>query len=186
MSKAIISVIVPAFNAEVSLRRTILSIQAQSLSDIEIIIVDDGSQDNTGAIADELACADSRIVVIHQSNQGGYMARLNGLRLVSTKYFGFVDADDVVEPNMFESMVAIMEEYGLDVLQCGICGRDVDCNQVDIYGISQYKQMVVGEMLARGHVAPLVWNKVYLNRYDFRMAPELNLVSWDVSEGSNV
>lgn len=99
-----ISIIVPVYNAERSLDQCVTSIVNQTYTDLEIILVDDGSTDNSGRLCDQWAQKDSRIVVIHQKNQGPAVARNAGLDRASGAYIGFVDSDDYVKPTMFERL----------------------------------------------------------------------------------
>lgn len=98
----LISIIVPVYNSEKYLCRCIQSIQKQNYSNIEIIMVDDGSTDESGKICDELAAKDARIKVIHKKNGGQASARNQGISIARGDLIGFVDNDDVIEPNMFE------------------------------------------------------------------------------------
>ena len=120
-----VSVIIPAYNAAKTVERTIRSVLASTIS-VEVFVVDDGSTDGTGELLDrmerELAPSNgSRLVVMHQPNCGAYQARLNALKKIETPYFGFVDADDEVDPKMYEKMLAAMERENLDAVQCEYC-----------------------------------------------------------------
>ena len=88
----LVSVVVPAYNAEDTVEKTIQDILLQSFRDFEIILVDDGSKDNTPAICDKLATTDSRINVIHQQNGGLSNARNNGTRVASGEYVTYIDS----------------------------------------------------------------------------------------------
>ena len=102
MSK--VSIVMPAYNVEKYLRQCMDSIVNQTLKDIEIIPVDDGSPDKCGKIMDEYAAADSRIKPIHQSN-GGYGKAVNaGINAATGEYIGIVETDDWAEPDMFEKL----------------------------------------------------------------------------------
>src|SRR5690242_7052248 len=92
-----VSVVVPVYNVEKYLPRCIESICKQTLSDLEIILVDDGSTDRSGEICEEYAKADQRIIVIHQENGGGGVARNAGIARATSPYVGFVDSDDWIE-----------------------------------------------------------------------------------------
>lgn len=96
-----VSIIVPVYCVEKYLHACVDSLLAQTLEDIEIILVDDGSPDQSGKIADEYAEKDSRIKVIHQSNAGLGPARNTGMEAATGEYIGFVDSDDWVKPDMF-------------------------------------------------------------------------------------
>lgn len=110
----IISVIVPVYKVELFLERCVNSLTSQSLNDIEIILVDDGSPDRSGEICDRLKLQDNRIRVLHKSNGGLSSARNAGMEIASGKYIGFVDSDDDVDPDMFKTMVYAAEKYSAD------------------------------------------------------------------------
>lgn len=118
-----ISVIVPVYNTEKYLDRCIRSIINQTFSDFELILVDDGSKDNSGFICDEWEKKDSRIKVIHQKNAGAGAARNAGLRVAKGEYIGFIDSDDWIEPQMYEVMYNAIEKYSADVGMCNISSR---------------------------------------------------------------
>ncbi len=109
MDQKKISIIIPAYNVEKYLEQCVKSLFAQSYSNIEIIIVDDGSKDNTGLLADELANQDSRVLVIHQKNAGLPAARNAGLRIASGEMIMFLDADDWLEKDACEVAVEYMQ-----------------------------------------------------------------------------
>ena len=111
---SIISVIVPVYKVEKYLERCVRSLINQSLKDIEIILVDDGSPDESGVICDNLKRQDNRIQVIHKKNGGLSSARNAGMKVARGKYIGFVDSDDDVELDMFEIMVDAAEKYSAD------------------------------------------------------------------------
>ncbi len=113
-----ISVIVPIFNVEDVLNRCIESIVTQTYKNIEIILVDDGSSDNSGAICDEWEKKDRRITVIHKNNGGAASARNYGLEIAKGEYIGFVDSDDYIAADMYELLLADMES-DIDVACCG-------------------------------------------------------------------
>ncbi len=119
-----ISIIVPVYNADKKLRRCIESIRNQTMSSLEIIIVNDGSTDTSGKICDEFAIADDRICVIHQENRGALMARAAGCEMASSKYISFVDADDWIENDMFEQLLYKMQ--GGDLLASGFYRNSFD------------------------------------------------------------
>ena len=114
-----LSVIVPVYNAETYLRKCISSILQQTYGNLEVILVNDGSTDSSGKIAQEIAAEDERVKVINQHNQGVSSARNTGLRMAAGKYVGFVDADDWVEPSMYEILINEMIHYQADLACCG-------------------------------------------------------------------
>ena len=101
----LISVIIPVYKTESYLERCIDSVLAQTWTNLQIIAVDDGSPDRSGAILDEYAKRDPRVTVIHQKNKGVSAARNAGLAAASGDYIGFVDSDDALEPDMYEVLI---------------------------------------------------------------------------------
>lgn len=116
----VISVIVPVYNAAPWLRRCVDSILAQTYRDLEVILVDDGSPDCSGAICDEYAGKDQRVRVVHKPNGGPASARNRGLDLAAGAYLAFVDGDDYIEPDMMEQQYALARKYQADVVCCAI------------------------------------------------------------------
>ena len=114
----LVSVIVPIYNVELYLSKCINSIINQTYSNLEIILVDDGSTDNCGIICDKYAKEDNRIVVIHKSNGGLSSARNAGLDASNGELIGFVDADDYLELNMYEKLIENMNQYNSDIAIC--------------------------------------------------------------------
>ncbi len=117
-----ISVIVPVYNAEDYLRRCLDSVCGQTYHEMDIILMDDGSTDESGRICDEYAAKDHRIRVYHTRNQGHYLARqfaIEEARKIGSSYIGFVDADDWIEPDMYEVMVTAAETENADIVECG-------------------------------------------------------------------
>lgn len=114
----LVSIIVPVYKVEKYLERCVQSILRQTLSDIEVILVDDGSPDNCGQMCDELANKDNRIVVVHKKNGGLSSARNAGLQVANGEYIGFVDSDDAVTPLMYEKLYDIGVKHHCDVVMC--------------------------------------------------------------------
>lgn len=113
-----ISVIVPVYKAEKFIERCVDSILNQTYKNIELILIDDGSPDQSAEICDRYASNNSRVRVIHQKNAGVSVARNVGLDLASGDYIAFVDADDYIEPRMYEKMLEQALEYDCDVVMC--------------------------------------------------------------------
>ncbi len=111
-----ITVLVPVYNEQACLRRCVDSVLAQSFRDWELILVDDGSTDDSPAICDAYAAADGRIRVIHQANKGFSGARNTGLKAVRGEYLIMADADDYLEPNALSVGVERMDKYHLDLV----------------------------------------------------------------------
>jgi len=103
---AIVDVLMPAYNAAATLREAIESLQAQTLKDIRIIVVNDGSKDETGAILDEMAAADARIVAAHKQNDGIVEARNTALSHANAEFIACLDSDDIAFPDRFERTLA--------------------------------------------------------------------------------
>lgn len=117
MSK--ISVIVPVYNVEEYLPRCVDSILNQTCENLEIILVDDGSPDGSGAICDGYAARDARIRVIHQQNGGLSAARNAGIDVASGDYLAFVDSDDFLEPDAYERMLAAAKKFDVPIVVAG-------------------------------------------------------------------
>lgn len=111
MSK--VSIITPVYNGEVYLDRCIASILAQTHQNLELILIDDGSKDTSGAICDDWAAKDPRIKVIHQKNQGVSAARNAGLDIATGDFIGFVDADDEIAPETYETALREMGNHDI-------------------------------------------------------------------------
>lgn len=104
---ALVSVIVPIYNTVDYLERCVKSIRRQTWRNLEIILVDDGSTDNSGALAEKMAMEDKRVKVIHKENGGSSSARNVGISVAKGDYIGFVDSDDFIEPEMYERLLAV-------------------------------------------------------------------------------
>lgn len=115
--RPLISVVVPIYNIEDCLEKCVHSIMGQTYQELEILLVDDGSTDNTGKLCDALALEDARIRVFHKENGGSSSARNLGIREAKGKYLGFVDSDDFISPTMYEEMVAFLGEKNLKMVQ---------------------------------------------------------------------
>lgn len=163
-----ISIIVPAYNVERYLRECIESICTQTHTNLEIIIVDDGSTDMTGSICDEYAEKDNRIIVIHQKNGGMSNARNSALDIATGDYIGYVDSDDVIHPRMFEFLLGALEKNDVDISYCG----EVAFKDGERVGFDEYKDYSVWRIESRdellGHCCDdwtgptnWVWNKLY-------------------------
>ena len=119
MDSACISVIVPVYNVEQYLEQCVLSLVHQTYKNLEIILVDDGSTDNSGKQCDEYADQDKRIRVIHKENGGLSSARNAGMKVAKGDYIGFVDSDDYISESMYEDLMQLALQYHAEV----VCGR---------------------------------------------------------------
>lgn len=113
-----ISIIVPVYNVEQYVGECIESILNQSFKNIELILINDGSKDNSGFICDEYAKKDNRIKVIHKKNEGVSIARNIGIKNASGEYIAFVDSDDLVDKEIYTTMLQVIEETGSDLVMC--------------------------------------------------------------------
>ena len=113
----VVSVIIPVFNVQEYVGRTIECVQNQSYKNLEIILVDDGSLDNSGVICDQYASQDQRIKVFHKSNEGVSKARNFGLKIFTGDFFTFVDSDDLIDENYIESLVDIAKKHHVGVVR---------------------------------------------------------------------
>ncbi|MCM1235551.1 MAG: glycosyltransferase family 2 protein [Ruminococcus flavefaciens] len=167
-----LSVVVPVYNAENYLEKCVESIMGQTYTDIEIILVNDGSSDRSGAVCDVLACRDVRIHVIHKENGGNTCARKEGIRHCRGEYITFVDADDWIEPQMYEKLVQTAAEYKADMVLSGRI-EDSDGNMVcranglklGVYDREEMEQDLYPHMLCMEDffsmgVQPYLWNKL--------------------------
>lgn len=117
--KDLISIIVPIYNVEKYLNKCIESIVNQTYENIEIILIDDGSNDNSGIICDEYAKKDNRIIVVHKENGGGSSARNKGLKIAKGEWISFVDADDWIEQTFCQTLLNKVTQEQADIALCG-------------------------------------------------------------------
>lgn len=164
--KPLVSVVIPAYNAETGIVRTIDTVLAQSFKDLEIVAVDDGSTDRTPDILDWYAEKYSNIKVIHQKNAGVQAARNTGIEHASGEYTGFVDSDDMIRPGMAERLYTSAKKNHCDIAitsgyEIGIRGY----NPIMQYSVKTDIAVAGEEFLriyASGEYAlPAVWNKLY-------------------------
>lgn len=159
-----VSIIIPAYNIAPYLKRCLESVRKQTYEELEVIIVDDGSTDQTGKIADFFAENDKRFHVIHKENGGVSAARKTGLEQADGEYIGFVDGDDYIEPEMYEKLIELALEYDSDIAHCGY--QMVFPDRVDLYyGTKQLKVQDtytgVRDLLEGNLIEPGLWNKIY-------------------------
>ena len=124
-----ISVIVPVYRAEAFLKTCTDSILGQTYGDLELLLVDDGSPDRSGALCDEIAVADSRVRVFHRENGGVSSARNLALGEARGDYIYFVDSDDWIAPNTLETLLTALRTHSADTAGCGV--RYVDASKVE-------------------------------------------------------
>ena len=181
---ATVSIIVPIYNVEAELRKCVSSILAQTYKDIEVILVDDGSPDNCGAICDEFACKDARIVVIHKENGGLVNARKSGLERSTGRFISYVDGDDWIEEDFIQNLIDCQQKYNVDIVAAGFSKDigDISDEHANVIPSGLYdKQRMIAEvyprMICAGPyfyfgVCSYVWNKLFKKEllYDCQMA----------------
>lgn len=161
-----ISVIIPVYNAEPFLPACLDSVLAQTYRELEILLIDDGSTDGSGAICDRYAAMDPRIRVIHQPNGGVSNARNRGLELATGELISFVDSDDAMEPDMYELLTGLMQEHGADVSHCGYKRFDKQGELVREVNGTHRLMIQTGEeaiacMLRGAFFSNGLWNKLF-------------------------
>lgn len=176
MVENLISIIIPVYNSEKHIEQCVNSALNQTYKEIEIILVDDGSQDNSYAVCQDLAKRDSRVFVYHKENGGVASARNYGLMHAHGEYIGFMDNDDYIEPDMYETLYTELKKTDAFVAQIGV--EDVDeehiplkcyLNQQKYVHIINAKQFRKSLMLQTGNMA--CWSKLFccevLKEYTF-------------------
>lgn len=155
-----VSVIVPVYNVELYLKECIDSIINQTFEDIEMILVDDGSTDNSGRMCDEFLNVDSRIRVIHKKNGGLSSARNAGLEIAQGKYISFVDSDDYLNMNMIYLMVKTMEKSKADIVCCDFTSEEFrHVNGGNVISYTRYD--AISMLLDDSGFKCYAWNKLY-------------------------
>lgn len=161
--KDVISVIVPVYNVADYLPECMDSLLSQDHEKLEVILIDDGSTDASGAICDRYALHDSRVRVIHQKNGGAAAAKNAGLRIATGEYLSFVDSDDFLEPKVYGYMVSVLRSSGADAAVFAF--RDVYRTRQEDQIRQPGRSVVSGkEYLLRftnDWSAALLWNKLY-------------------------
>lgn len=160
----LISIIIPAYNVANEIKQCADSIMNQSYQNMEIVFVDDGSNDNTPEILDDIASRDCRIKVIHKENGGVTSARLRGVKEATGDYIGFVDGDDFIEPDMFERLINNAVQYSADISHCGY--QMVFHNRRDLYYgtgrfVEQDNLAGLKDLLEGSFIEPGLWNKLF-------------------------
>ncbi len=164
-SKTLISIIVPVFNVEKYLKKCVISLIAQTYENLEIILVDDGSDDNSPKICECLAKEDSRIIVIHQSNSGVSAARNVGFEAARGEFIAFVDGDDYISPYMIESLYDRIVADQSDLAICGYKKVNEEGHELSTATIPD--MVVSGTQAIKMHyrdtagIMVLPWDKLY-------------------------
>ena len=160
-----VSLIMPAYNIESEIKRSIESVLKQTYTNIELIIVDDGSKDSTPNIIDQYAKYHANIIPIHRENGGVFSARIEGIFQSTGDYIGFIDGDDYIEPEMIEQLLKNAIEYNADISHCGY-EMVFPNGKVDLYygtgnRVLQNNEKGVIDLLEGKYIEPGLWNKLY-------------------------
>lgn len=161
MNSPLVSISVPVYNVESYLPKCLDSLISQTLKDIEIILVDDGSTDSSGRICDQYASKDDRIRVIHKENGGLASARQAALEVACGEYFCACDADDWVEPNMYDLMYNKAKEINADVVSCDYFANYPNNDEVEHRCLTTLveSQDLFHDTLS-GKFPHMIWNKL--------------------------
>lgn len=162
-----VSVVVPVYNVGEYLPHCLASIKGQTYSDLEIVLVDDGSTDDSGRICDEFALSDKRVRVIHQPNQGDFAARQTGLEAATGEYVYFIDGDDQIRERAIGIMVGVMEECQSDMVAFDF--SYTESSQNDLTGPAETgnvewigaDDMAYGMLAVRDLKWCVVWSKLF-------------------------
>ena len=177
----VISVIIPLYNVEACMERCVHSVQSQTVTDIEIILVDDGSSDKSGLIADRMASEDPRIKVIHNANGGPGFARNLGIEAARGRFISFVDSDDWVESFFLEVMLKGSMEIDADISVSGVCVDYIKEKRSEINSVKtslkELESKNIGKLYWQLHelgISNYVWNKLY--KKEFLVSNKLRFV----------
>lgn len=161
-----VSVIVPVYNVEQYLPKCIESLINQTYKNIQIILVDDGSTDQSGKICDAYAERDSRIEVVHQANGGVSKARNQGIELANGKYIAFCDADDWVEPDMYEYLYGLLATSKCNIASCGAWMESPKDKMAIGYSRKQNLHLDVEESIVQMHLRRCMSDWVVTKLFD--------------------
>ena len=162
MNTPLISIIIPIYKVEEYLPRCLDSILNQSYRNLEIICVNDGSPDNCLSILERYAATDSRVKVLDQRNQGVSAARNNGLKLASGEVIAYIDSDDWVHPDYFQTMISCMVETNADAVFCeGVKVYDDEMPEMDDVKSAKARKINAEEAFSLWTVRHCVWARLY-------------------------
>ena len=161
---SLISIIVPVYNVEKYLEKCINSIINQTYKNLDIILINDGSTDNSGKVCDKFKSKDSRIKVIHKENGGLSDARNAGLKIANGEYIGFVDSDDYIAPDMFETLYNLTQKYNAEISIVSFY-EIYNTKTIGVRDSRQLQQMnkieAIKELLLDSKIQSYAWNKLF-------------------------
>lgn len=166
MIKPKISIIIPVYNTEKYLKRCLNSLVRQTLKDIEVILINDGSLDNSSNICDEYAEKDSRFKVVHKENGGASKSRNIGLNMACGEYICFVDSDDYIDTNGFEEMYNIATEKNVDIVLSNHFYGESNINNVKFPKNVVVEKDEIKKMLVNSNTdffLPFLWRNIFKN-----------------------
>lgn len=175
MKQPLISIIIPVYNGEKYLRPCIDSILHQTYQHWELLLIDDGSPDSSGAICDEYA-SDPRISVVHKENGGQASARNQGVAMAKGEYISFVDCDDWLETDMYESMLQTMHSQQAEIIICGYI-EEYKSRQKKVHADGEMKVYEASEALKlvlRGKIGSYLWSMLFRREVVQELMPDLN------------
>ncbi len=166
MEKDLISIIVPVYKVEQYLDKCVQSIVEQTYENLEIILVDDGSPDNCPKMCDTWAKKDSRIKVIHKQNGGVSSARNMALDIAKGEYIGFVDSDDYIKSNMYETLISMMINNDLELSNCGYTYslENESCKSYDEIAFMDIDE-AANAMICTGEISSYLFCKLFKSEY---------------------
>ena len=164
MDKNIVTILIPAYNVAAFLPKCLDTVLGQTYADLQVVIVDDGSKDDTSAVANAYAAKDARIEVYHQENQGVAATRNHLLDCVKGDYVLFVDADDWIELDMVEYLVNLAKIHSADFVMCDrvINNAEPSHEEPNVFELDQEHAIV--DFLHHGYFVGSLWNKLLSSR----------------------
>lgn len=161
----LVSVIVPVYKVEYVVKNCIESILNQIFTDFELILVDDGSPDNSGRICDEYAKKDDRVIVIHKENGGLSDARNVGMEVATGEYVSFIDSDDYISLDFYETLLETIVDNDSDIVECGVV-KFYENEKFDEYNddlkVTNYDTVdALDGLISENPFKQHVWNKLY-------------------------
>lgn len=193
MGEGKISLIIPIYNTREHLKKCLQSAISQKYINMEYVCIDDGSTDGAGEILDFFAAKDKRIIAVHQENKGESFARNEGLKRMTGDYFGFLDCDDWIEPDMYFDLINAAQENGADMAVGGWLKEYENYSQpmpnrkeLDSNVLDRHKLMMCVYMRDDFQRFAYMWNKLYRRELAYDRDGELILFDTELSLGGDV